>query len=590
MVVSMSDEVKRLKDEGNAFFIKKDYIKAASLYSEALLLDENNAILYANRAACRLALGEHMDAFDDAKKATEIDPFYAKGWSRGAAILEAMSEFVSAAKMYQKAIDVLSKLQSPTEMELKLQKQCEDKLFDVRKAAKLPRYLSEAATEVRQDEGMMPWQAAHAAIPDLVASNTLSSAFSIHFANMDFTHGLQDLKLMERIPVKGGTQMMFKAKTGVLGDFSNAILRDSRVLRIEEGDFLARFAEQVQCERNQWKGFSFETGPEALQEMAIVRLKKEGWDSLRPALSVQIRHWVVIGFIAHKVTSNYTFAVESLRNALNFLTWGRKVWKDVSKEERGTIFDITFRRGVWNLYLDSLMAALGPDRRNISLLETLFEEAEAVIKDVDQNPFDASSFNNPDPGFILSFFSNIKANALASKAFYHATMGQIGQDCHENPRTVKGHLKAAMNLYIDAANCLPEDDENHPWFLNCAYNFMESSNVSASRVMKVLARIRLALPKMEKIWWQNAQAPKPAWKSTYARLMKIEERAKLLIAEKTMTLNGPFVWKVMQGISVEISEPPPTSKEGRTRIYSVKEADELALLEKDLNLVDIAQP
>jgi hypothetical protein len=56
--ISMSDEAKRLKDGGNAFFIKKDYIRAASLYSEAILLDENNAILYANRAACRLALGE----------------------------------------------------------------------------------------------------------------------------------------------------------------------------------------------------------------------------------------------------------------------------------------------------------------------------------------------------------------------------------------------------------------------------------------------------------------------------------------------------------------------------------------------------
>lgn len=60
VVVSMSDEVKRLKDEGNAYFIKKDYIQAASLYSEAILLDENNAILYANRATCRLALAEYV--------------------------------------------------------------------------------------------------------------------------------------------------------------------------------------------------------------------------------------------------------------------------------------------------------------------------------------------------------------------------------------------------------------------------------------------------------------------------------------------------------------------------------------------------
>jgi hypothetical protein len=94
----------------------------------------------------------------------------------------------------------------------------------------------------------------------------------------------------------------------VLRDISNAILRDPRVFRIEDPDFLVQFADQgggsfksnsevflshcfkVKCERAQWKGFSFETGPEVLQELAIERLKKEGWDSLRPALAVQIRY------------------------------------------------------------------------------------------------------------------------------------------------------------------------------------------------------------------------------------------------------------------------------------------------------------
>ncbi|KAF9068933.1 hypothetical protein BDP27DRAFT_1421362 [Rhodocollybia butyracea] len=280
----------------------------------------------------------------------------------------------------------------------------------------------------------------------------------------------------------------------------------------------------------------------------------------------------MMGLIAHKVTSNYVFGIELVRNALNFLTWGRKVWRDVPRDDRGTIFDITFRRGVWNLYLSLLMGALETDRRNISLLEMLFEEAEAAIKDVDENTFNSCCFDKPDPGFPLSFFCNIKANAHASQAFYHATMGQIGQDCHENPKTIKEHFESAMNLYIEAADYLPEDDENHPWFLTCAYNFMELCNVPASRVMKVLERIRLALPMMKKIWWQNAQAPKPAWKSTYAKLMKVEERAKLLIAEKTMTLEGPFAWTAMEGISVGVGRPPPVSREDR-RIYYTPEAD-----------------
>ena len=43
-----------LKDEGNALFAKKDYGAAYKKYTEAIAEDGNNAILYANRAACSL--------------------------------------------------------------------------------------------------------------------------------------------------------------------------------------------------------------------------------------------------------------------------------------------------------------------------------------------------------------------------------------------------------------------------------------------------------------------------------------------------------------------------------------------------------
>jgi hypothetical protein len=39
-----------------AFFAKKDYINAASKYSDAIAEEPNNAILYANRASCYSAM------------------------------------------------------------------------------------------------------------------------------------------------------------------------------------------------------------------------------------------------------------------------------------------------------------------------------------------------------------------------------------------------------------------------------------------------------------------------------------------------------------------------------------------------------
>lgn len=51
----------RLKAEGNALFVKKDYKRAHLKYSEAIKVDDNNAILYANRAACSQFLRKSVE-------------------------------------------------------------------------------------------------------------------------------------------------------------------------------------------------------------------------------------------------------------------------------------------------------------------------------------------------------------------------------------------------------------------------------------------------------------------------------------------------------------------------------------------------
>lgn len=46
----------KLKEEGNKYFAVQDFKKAYDRYTEGLRLDDKNAVLYANRAACCLAL------------------------------------------------------------------------------------------------------------------------------------------------------------------------------------------------------------------------------------------------------------------------------------------------------------------------------------------------------------------------------------------------------------------------------------------------------------------------------------------------------------------------------------------------------
>ena len=110
----------QLKEEGNTLFVAKMYKQALAKYSQAIEKDADNAVLYANRAACNLSLKRwaiawlsliqtrltydacrYKDAHSDAKKvrnpgwyaflrrsrvyctqSTELDPNYPKGWGR----------------------------------------------------------------------------------------------------------------------------------------------------------------------------------------------------------------------------------------------------------------------------------------------------------------------------------------------------------------------------------------------------------------------------------------------------------------------------------------------------------------------------
>ena len=48
-------------------------------------------------------------------------------------------------------------------------------------------------------------------------------------------------------------------------------------------------------------------------------------------------------------------AVHYYNEALQVLEWGKQVWRNASKQDRGTIFEDTFLRGVKSLRLDCYM-------------------------------------------------------------------------------------------------------------------------------------------------------------------------------------------------------------------------------------------
>lgn len=55
------------------------------------------------------------------------------------------------------------------------------------------------------------------------------------------------------------------------------------------------------------------------------------------------------------VCRQFVTAIEMYRQAVEILQWGREKWKDVSSEERGSMFELTYIRGVKRMYMTTLV-------------------------------------------------------------------------------------------------------------------------------------------------------------------------------------------------------------------------------------------
>ena len=131
--------------------------------------------------------------------------------------------------------------------------------------------------------------------------------------------------------------------------------------------------EVMQRDVNDWTTSS----PEKIKKAALQRLKAKGWNDVRPALSLTVRFalalvafdvadkpdaslityrgWIMRAFMEGNMRANRQAEKEFLLQALDVLEWGRQIWHNIPSDDRGTIFELTFLRGVKNMYLHALM-------------------------------------------------------------------------------------------------------------------------------------------------------------------------------------------------------------------------------------------
>ncbi|KAL4527495.1 hypothetical protein Ndes2437A_g02656 [Nannochloris sp. 'desiccata'] len=79
-----------LKAKGNAHFVNKEYKEAIKAYTDAIELDSSNAVLYSNRSAAHLGIGNTNAALKDAEDSLAVEESYTKGFLRKSKALYAL--------------------------------------------------------------------------------------------------------------------------------------------------------------------------------------------------------------------------------------------------------------------------------------------------------------------------------------------------------------------------------------------------------------------------------------------------------------------------------------------------------------------
>ncbi|KAF5344741.1 hypothetical protein D9758_015296 [Tetrapyrgos nigripes] len=585
---SQSQNILKLKDDGNELYVAKDYVSAIAKYTEAIELDGSNALVWANRAACRLAVKEYEEALADAMKATDLDPTYSKAWARRAAAHEALRQYSESKVMWEKALEALPSGPdlSQTDKRLKTQYEANIKAMNVAigregKAATVTSaefsQLAPGAVEVQKDSGNLPWEVARSMLEDLSTRNDPNSS--------EWTAGMEGLKELKTQFQENGQQVSV-GKLGVIDMFTSAIMRDTRIFRISEEDFLIKFFDQLQLERKQWKAWPGNTDLEVIKREALERLEKEGRETVRLALNIAVRwvsflpscdganilkrpssscvcsEWIMSGFLSTRIEPDFEVAIDHLQRALDVINWGREVWKDVPRKERGVIFTTTFKRGIWNMLLSAtLQAHVSISTKNASepkddleakskereLLENINKHASGILKDLEEDSLDPKEFDGPlDPGFRWSFFDNIRGNAFACTGYYHVQLAEANKADQDKFYL---HMLTASKCYYKAAGGFSEDDYNHTWYLSCAFEYMVPIGPPTGLVLEVLEKIRVSEPKSKSLWFREPGMAREDQAKAYERLKVIEDRVKELIRDGKMKTDEKFDFgKVQEGL------------------------------------------
>ncbi|CAK5268197.1 unnamed protein product, partial [Mycena citricolor] len=353
-------------------------------------------------------------------------------------------------------------------------------------------------------------------------------AWVIHYAYEEFAEGVGKMNFMR--PYEASDNAGVAGMLGALAAMSNGIMRDERVMHISDPQFLVKFNKQVIFEANAVRAWTHE-GPELVIQKALERQERDGWRSVRHALAVTVRAWMMRALMEGGLRAQHTVSVDFYKNCLLVIRTLRDKWSSSSKDDRGVIFEKTFEFGIAKMYLEAIMQAYNPNTAP-EMLDLLQTEADRLIREIEEFMALPKPQEPLDPGFMSSFCLYPKGQAYSMRGFLQVQLIRL------HPEDAREYQAKAAPEYLKAAACFPPDDEKHAWFLKVALSNQESSGKFTVReILDTMQRIAESAPKAKAIWERSALGMGGAWEAL-AGVAKQEAHLRQLVAQGKFSMDS----------------------------------------------------
>uniref|UniRef100_A0A673ZCQ3 DnaJ homolog subfamily C member 7 n=2 Tax=Salmo trutta TaxID=8032 RepID=A0A673ZCQ3_SALTR len=99
-------EAESFKEQGNAYYIKKDYSEAFNYYTKAIDMCPKNASYYGNRAATLMMLSRHREALEDSQQAVRLDDTFMKGHLREGKCHLSLGNAMAASRCFHRVLEL----------------------------------------------------------------------------------------------------------------------------------------------------------------------------------------------------------------------------------------------------------------------------------------------------------------------------------------------------------------------------------------------------------------------------------------------------------------------------------------------------